>query len=210
MMEVEFDILNMDGWISSVASNNLCSIKILDCIPWQGIGGQARFSLTSNNGSKVLKEISQHPDISSIEAEELNDGTIHGSVGMRNCGLIRTILSSGCFLELASSEGDGIVRMKITSGSEGSIPALIKKLDEMGLIVEIRRLSRMRAEPRLNRHQEELVKRALDEGYYDIPRRITAKQLAEKCDVATSTLRESLVRAERAALKKYLEINDEH
>jgi predicted DNA binding protein len=75
----------------------------------------------------------------------------------------------------------------------------------MGLVVEIRRLAMKKVVPRLSRHQEEIVRLALREGYFDIPRRITTKELAMKCEIPVSSLREILTRAERNVFQAYLD-----
>ncbi len=204
MMEVVLDVMNMEGWINDIASRYLSPITIIDCIPWRGTGGQAIFRIPEGRGESMIQAIRSHPEVTTADVEEVEDGCLVGTVGMRNCLIIRRILESGCFMECARAEGDGIVRFKILVGVEGSIPGLIKRLNEMGLVIEIRRLTRMEEIGSVTKRQKELITLALEKGYFDYPSKVTIKELSEISHVSPSTLREVLTRAEKNILIEYI------
>jgi len=204
MMEIVLDIMNMEGWINDIASRYLSPVTIIDCIPWRGKGGQAIFRIPEGKGGSMVQAIRSHPEVTTADVEEVENGCLVGTVVMLNCMIIRHILDSGCFMECARAEGDGIVRFKILVGIEGSMPALMKKLNEMGLVVEIRRLTRMEEIGSVTRRQRELVTLALEKGYYDYPSKVTIKELSEFCHISPSTLREILTRGEKNMLIEFL------
>ncbi len=204
MMQAVLDVMNMETWMNDIASNYLCPVTIIDCIPWRGKGGQAIFRIPEGKGERMIQDIRSHPDVTSLDVGEVRGGCLIGTVGMKSCMLIRQILECGCFMECARAEGDGIVRFKILAGKEGSIPELIKKFNEMGLVVEIRRLTRMEEIGGVTKRQRELVSLALAHGYFDYPSKITIKELSEICHVSPSTLREVLIRAEKNILVEYM------
>lgn len=71
----------------------------------------------------------------------------------------------------------------------------------------IKRCGPARVRPRrlLTPRQEEVLARAVAEGYYRVPRDITLVQLARKCGVSTSSLSEILRRAEGRVIQSYAE-----
>jgi predicted DNA binding protein len=55
----------------------------------------------------------------------------------------------------------------------------------------------------LTSRQRNIVEIALEEGYFDYPRRITLRQLSKKVGVSASTVSEVLRRAEKKILSAY-------
>lgn len=53
----------------------------------------------------------------------------------------------------------------------------------------------------LTDRQREMMEAAIDQGYYEVPRRVTLTHLAERLHVAKSTLSETLARGERHLLE---------
>ena len=207
MLEAEFTVGNMGGWLNDIAQKYLSTVVIVDCIPWRGKGGQAIFEIRDPKGhaSSIVKDIREHPDIVSIDINEPEGGRLRGAIGMNNCGLIRVIMSSGCFLEHATAVGDGKVLFKVTMGSDGSLSNLFRKLDEMGLSHELQSLSRTSEMEPLTRKQEEVLRMALGRGYFDYPKRIKAGDLAKLCGVSKPTLDEILSRGQRNILRRHFD-----
>jgi predicted DNA binding protein len=203
MMEVVFDVMNMEGWIADVSAKHLRTITIEDCIPWGECGGQAIFRV-DGDCPEIVEDIRHHRDISSMDVDAALPVS-RGTVGMNRCGFIRLIIGSGCFLEKAEAAGDGRVRFKVIAGSEGSIPDLITGIERLGLVVEMRRLVRVDDSQSVTPRQLELVRAAVRLGYYDTPRRVTVKELAEQMHMSPSTLGEMLRRAERNIILTYLQ-----
>jgi len=57
----------------------------------------------------------------------------------------------------------------------------------------------------LTERQRELFERAVREGYYEVPRRTTHRELAEKLGVSTATVSEHLQRVESKLVDEYVE-----
>jgi predicted DNA binding protein len=207
MIEAEFTVGNMGGWINDIAQKYLSTVVIVDCIPWRGKGGQAIFEIRDPKGRApyIIKDIKEHPDIISIDINDPEGGSLRGAVGMHNCDLIRIIMSSGCFLEHATAVGDGRILFKVTMGSDGSQSKLFHKLDEMGLSHELQSLSRLSERETLTKKQEEVLRVALEKGYFDYPKRIKAGDLARLCGISKPTLDEILSRGQKNLLKMHFD-----
>jgi hypothetical protein len=100
MTIAEFSVSGMTAWINDIAQKYLATVRIIDCIPWGSKGGQAIFEIEGSKGRAVymIKDIKEHPDITSIDMNPPEGGKLRGMVGMSNCAIIRMMLSAGCFL----------------------------------------------------------------------------------------------------------------
>lgn len=205
MMEVTFDVLNMESWVNDIASKYRTTVRILDCVPWRRTGAQAVFEVVDGKGGQMLEDIRSHREIDALDVDGDGLGRVTGAVVLKDCTMIRLVLWAGCLLEQVKAEGDGKVEFKVLAGTEGSIPVLVRALVGMDLAVEIKQLVRYGEETRVTGRQRELVKLALDQGYYDYPRRVSVKELAERSNMAPSTLAEILRRAQKNILLDYFD-----
>lgn len=205
MTVAEFSVNGMNAWINDISQKYLVTVRIIDCIPWGARGGQAIFEIEGSRGRAMymIKDIKEHPDITSIDMSPPEGGRLRGMVGMNNCAIIRLMLSAGCFLESAVAHGDGKVRFRVAVGSEGSLSELFHTLEARGINAELLSLSRTDECDQLTEKQERVVRLALEKGYFDTPRRITAKELARTLGITPATFGDMLKRGERNLLRSY-------
>lgn len=206
-MEAEFSIRGMRFWITDLAADRSCSVTVTECIPWRKKGGQALFEVNGLEGdaAEAMDEVRARPEIISLEVVESSEGRVVGSVAMRELWIIWAIVDCGCFLESAWSNGDGLAYFRVLSGSEGSLPNLIKAISSRGVTIEISRINRTVDRPVLTRKQEKLLRLALERGFFDYPRRVTLDELALMSGMSTSTVAETIKRGERNILKSFFE-----
>jgi predicted DNA binding protein len=205
MMEAEISIKGMRFWIVDIAAQFPSTVTVTECIPWRKRGGQALFTIGGFEGdvSPIIDSIRQHPEITSMDASERSDGQIVGSVAMKECWIIWTLVDCGCFLESAWSDGDGKAYFRILAGSEGSLPNLIRSVGSRGVDIEIIRIAQTSERPGVSRKQEKVIRLALEKGYFDYPRKITLEDLGKLCNMSTSTVFEIIKRGEKNILKQY-------
>lgn len=205
MTTAEFSVNGMSAWINDISQKYLATVRIVDCIPWGAQGGQAIFEIEGSWGRAVymIKDIKEHPDVTSVDMNLPEGGRLRGMVGMSNCAIIRMMLSAGCFLETAVADGDGKVRFRVAVGSEGSLPVLFRKLEARGINAELLSLSRTEDQDPLTERQEEVVRLALEKGYFDTPRRITGRDLAKMCGITPAAFGDMIKRGERNLLRSY-------
>ena len=116
---------------------------------------------------------------------------------------LRALTGSDCFLTTASSLDDGRVEWKLITGAEGSLAELVEKLELYGCEVELKSTTHLTKKTLLTTRQEEIVRAAFEKGYYDFPKKITIKELANIFDISPSTLNEILQRGERKVMRWY-------
>lgn len=208
MMEVTFDITNMTMWMDDIAVKYHTTVTVQDCIPWRGESGQSLVHVPCSKPRELVEDLRAHPGISNVDVE-VYDGEVVGTLVIKECRIIRWILSAGCFLEYVKADGDGKVQFKVLSGNDGSIPDLIKQLKAVGMLLDIKRLKRYDEVFLTTKNQREMVRTALEKGYYDYPCRVSVKQLAEQFQISESTMRETLRRAHRNILMEYFRERNE-
>ena len=116
------------------------------------------------------------------------------------------ILKSGVHIRPPLELKDGYIKVNII-GTAASINKFFndsEKLDKVSM--EITRKSELRflTKSKLTKRQVSILKEAIRLGYYDLPRRIRTSELAEKLNLAPSTLTEHLRKAENRIIKDYL------
>ena len=126
-----------------------------------------------------------------------------GSIVTNKCVACKAVTGSDCFLTSASSLGDGRVEWKLITGGEGSLADLVDKLKASGCEVELRSTTHLTKKTLLTSRQEEIAKAAFEKGYYDFPKKITIKKLANIFNISPSTLNEILQRGEKKVMRWY-------
>lgn len=80
---------------------------------------------------------------------------------------------------------------------------LLKEFIDSKIEVKVMKVVKVKQGSIITARQEQIVKIALETGFYDFPRRITLRKLAEKLNVSPSTLSEILRRAEKNIIETY-------
>ncbi|MFB6254897.1 MAG: helix-turn-helix domain-containing protein [Halobacteriaceae archaeon] len=117
--------------------------------------------------------------------------------------LLFPIQGSGTPLEMPFIIKEGQAEWEITAPQE-KLSKLGAQLEEFNIPFVVNEIKQeISNEQLLTAKQEDLIKTAVEEGYYDTPREITLTELAELCDMAKSTCSEILHRAEGKIIKEF-------
>ncbi len=106
-------------------------------------------------------------------------------------------------------EPDGTARLHL-EGAKSPLENLLKDLSHGQHQAELQSLrddeaSSGPSEGLITERQREVLSVALEEGYYEIPRSITLRELSEILETSSATLSEILRRTERRLAEHYLE-----
>lgn len=206
MREVVLRIKMSDSWMAEIGTKYDRPVKFLDCMPYDGSGGKGLIEIdcAEEDMKELIEIIRNHPNVSKIDISPSPDGGVIGSVVCHNkCAACKSLMGSNCFLMSASSGNDGYIEWKLLAGKEDSLSRLIQKLKEFGCEVDLVTSRRLNKKRMLTGRQEEIIRIALMEGYYDIPKRTSINKLATSFNVAPSTLAEIIQRAERKIIGQY-------
>jgi predicted DNA binding protein len=205
MMEVILKIRMPDNWVKDVGKKISKPIRFLECMPYGDTGGRGLIEITGEEDkiTDIIDKIKEHPDVCRVDISPLKDGGVLGSIITNKCMACKALTGSNCFLTSALSLDDGRVEWNLITGGEGSLNELTEKLRAYGCEVELKRTTKLSKKTMLTNRQEEIVKAAFEKGYYDYPKKITIKELANVFDVSPSTLNEILQRGEKKVMRWY-------
>jgi len=205
MMEASLTILIPDSWVKDIGQKFPTPIKFVDCMPYGEGGGRGLIEIEDDPDvtEAVIEEIESHPNVYRVEVSHFGDGKISGSVITNKCVACTALTGSECFLTSARSIGEGKVEWRIMTGGEGSFATLVKNLKSVGCEVQINKVNHVGDHDIMTRRQEEIVKAALERGYYDYPRRTTIRKLARELNISHSTLGEILQRGEKNIVESF-------
>lgn len=146
------------------------------------------------NAWEVLEKLPSHCEgvsISSKEAKVL--------IKEHTCLVAIPILESGCVITGVDVSESELV-WSIICDDEGFI-ALLENLE--GVDFELIYKGKPSGKDEITYREEEILKIALEKGYFDFPKRVKLEQLAEFFGIAPSTLSEILRRGQKKVLEKY-------
>jgi predicted DNA binding protein len=207
MMEVTLTLRIPESWFEDVAPLLNRPVKVLQSVPDGVDGGRGLIEIHGDDESThaIVEAIRAHPSVCHVEFIPLPEGGVLGQVVTSKCAACKALTGVDCFLLSATSRTDGRVDWKLLTGGEGSLKELVDRLVAGGCEVDIRRARRPEIHRTLTERQEEILRMALQAGYYDQPKRATIKELARRARIAPSTFQEILQRAERKVMIGSLE-----
>ena len=124
-------------------------------------------------------------------------------VNNKDCKLSRIISDSGCFLTSGKYHDRNKIIMTIMGPNTTYLQNLIENIRANGYQVEKLSSSSSSFETMLSSKQEEALKLAFDNGYYEVPRRINLDQLSKMMGCTKSTLDITLRNAENKIISYY-------
>lgn len=206
MFEVEVSITPQRSWVHSVSAKRNVIVKILDCKPVKRSGAvQELFEILvgEDHVNEVLSALKTDPNVSGLEVIDVRNGRIKGTLISHTCSACRILATSRCFLVSSALNQDGTISW-IMLGNKSAIRSLLSNLEKSGVKFTLKRLERAKTLDLLTKRQEEVLLLAFDLGYFDHPRRVDLRTLADMLDLTPPTLSELLRRAQKKVIAEYL------
>lgn len=194
-------------WVGDLSRRHPeATFRVLSVFP-QPDSGVALAEVTAPDVAEVVTELSEYDDVTETEVLQHRDDTVLVQFETREPVLLVPVRNARTPLELPFSVADGTVSWEVTASSD-RLSSLGDQLRELGIEFDVRSVQEvMEAEGMLTPTQHQLVETAVEEGYYETPRRCTLTDLAETADIAKSTCSETLHRAEGKIVTEFV---DEH
>jgi len=160
-----------------------------------------------------LAELKKHKKVASVERR--NDFILVHAVHplSRESEAVIEIYYSPKFIKLKPDKisRDGWEYIEIACIDKGELVQLLKSAKKLyhGEIFSLKRgtpksLTNLELSPELSKKQEEVLALALEEGYYEYPRKITLPELAGQLNKSYSTFQEHLSKAEGKLVSFFL------
>jgi len=117
------------------------------------------------------------------------------------CLIAYPILESGCIINRVEIEDNSILWDVICD--DDSFVKLIRELESYEVDFEIVYKGTPEKDYEITYREEEVLKIALEKGYFDFPKKIKLEELAAYFGIAPSTLSEILRRGQKKVLERY-------
>ncbi len=207
MIEASITIEMPDTWVKDIEDKFPAPINFIECMPYGESGGKSLVEIrgTPTNADEIIKEISSHPTVYKADISHFGEGRLSGSIVTNSCVACRALTGTDCFLTRARSCPNGKVEWRVTSGENNSLGNLIDKLNESGCTVQVNSITKISGQNVVTKRQEEILRFAMKQGYYEYPRKTTIRELASMLNISPSTLGEILQRGERNIVEAFFE-----
>jgi predicted DNA binding protein len=209
MREIILQLKAPHTWVSEITAKHPSKIRILDCKPSETKDGIRQLVEVTSDPSQlvqIVNEIKTSPLVEEAYVVETRRGKVLGSL-LTKSAFCSSMMSSEAFCRTclfhSRVKPDGTVEWTLAFTGREALNGLLDHLKGEKVDVKILRLSSVADVENLTEHQRSIVETALEEGFFDYPRRITLRGLAKKTGVSASSASEVLRRAEKKILSGY-------
>jgi predicted DNA binding protein len=194
-----------DVWIGDVSRNHPdARVRILAAIA-EGEAGVGLAEVNATNLAAVVTEMSAAESVTDIDVLARREEEAVVQFETDEPLLLMPIQDAGIPLEMPFDIEDGEVTWELTAPQD-RLSALGDQLDAFGIGFTVEYVRQhVESERPLTDRQRRLVVEAVEQGYYDTPRRCSLTDLADAVGIAKSTCSETLHRAEEGIIKRYVE-----
>ena len=197
-----------ENWIKEMEKGHSALIKIMDIKKGpeekkQPVQNFVEISSTKLSSEELIKSLGGTTGIQSIDVVPVSPHRVIGAITTEHCPICSTLSGLNCSLLSATTRGDLKMDWKILVSGEDTLKDLTNRLDSKGVVYKIVDLDKLVEKEDLTTRQEQIVKMALNLGFYEFPKKIRLVDLSEKLGISPGTLSEILRRAEKHILMKY-------
>jgi predicted DNA binding protein len=182
-------------------------VRILDTIPYGEGGCQdlVEMKLNDENLDEIVDFLEGLPDMGTVNMEIVEGKKAIGVIQCVMCFACRDVIESNCFLISAHTKANNKLEWTVVSSDNQCMKDLIEALGKHGASPEVVKMKKIKDEEMLTENQEKIVRTAYERGYYDFPKRIGVKELADMFEISTATLSEILRRGQRKIIESYFD-----
>lgn len=156
-----------------------------------------------------------------VDVVERTPGTMVVRCRCRADGVVGAIVAHGCTILWPAVYARGTELYTVVAPTRERMDNLVRRLREMGEVT-LERVSEVPAHALdvsvsladvttgLTERQLAVLRRAVEQGYYDSPRRVSADALAVSFGVSRSTFQEHLRKAEQRVLARFADVLAHH
>ncbi|WP_202319452.1 helix-turn-helix domain-containing protein [Archaeoglobus neptunius] len=181
------------GALNEIMENAVMRVEGLSKID-SNVKGLLR--VKAENVQNVLSNLPSYCEGVSLSAKEAKV-----LIREHTCFVSYPILESGCIITNVEIKDSTLV-WNIVCDDE-SFLSLLSKLEEAEVTFDIIYKGKPNDKSEITYREEEILKVALERGYFDFPKKVKLEELAEYFSIAPSTLSEILRRGQKKVLEKY-------
>lgn len=206
MIEVRLLVDTPENWIKSLNRSHSALVKIMDAKPSESeriVQDFVEISSTKASADQLIDSLNASKDIKETDLVRLGPHTVMGTITTQNCPVCSTLSGLNCSLLSAKTRDDNKMEWRLILSGNDTLKKVTDRLESQRIGYEIEGLARLNSIKDLTSRQEEIVRMALDMGYFEFPKKIKLEELSERLGVSAGTLSEILRRAEKNILVRY-------
>jgi len=201
MIEAMLSVKIPEMWVCEITEKYPIRLRFLSCMPFE-TGGRAVIEVHGEE-SILEKALAEIPSCATMVSTVKGRRTISCEGKAQDCEACKYIIMSGCFLVTPFGGEKGYMDWLLVTNKKESISFLIENLKNMGCDVKIKRMTDLSEKKILTERQEDIIKYALENGYFEFPKKIGIRQVAQKFDVSIATISEILRSAQQKIVGQY-------
>lgn len=201
MIEAELSVA-APGWMRDLSAKYTSKISLLGCIP--SVHGRVRdlveFTAPREKLGRLEEALKSNPELRELDVAPRGGNKLLATLAT-NCPVCDSLTGSECFLISARVEGEKINLVLLANGHK-PLRKLARRLRSRGLGVEVGRTVELKGRG-LTSRQEEILKIAMEKGYFDYSKKTSIRELAALFGVSIATLSEILRAGQKKILTSY-------
>lgn len=166
-------------------------------------------SVTMKGDEKILntaiEEIRQHPSVGGVTVKTRQPGSATFIVDVVKCRACEVLMKAKAFMVFPVGIRKGRMKWLLITDDNPTVGKIVDTLEDCGCEVKIERVTPLGERGILTERQEELVRVALDSGFFDFPRKMGSLELARKLGISVSTLSEIMRATQRRIFSEYFQ-----
>ncbi len=206
MIEVHLLVDAPGNWVKAMNTGHSALIKIMDVKGTDKgpeIQNFVEISSSTVSADKLIKTLGKSTDIKDIDLVRLDHHRVMGTITTQSCPVCSTLSGLNCSLLSASTKETGMMEWKLLLSGNDTLKKVTDRLASQNIKYEIQSVEQISSRKDLTTRQEQIVKMALELGYFEFPKKIRLEELSERLGISAGTLSEILRRAEKNILTMY-------
>jgi len=201
MIKATLKVTGVSCWAENLAKKSHATINVRSCRPNSEFNSvQNWVEILAEKGKIDVIQDEIKDQVISSTIVKVREGKAFGVVVSPKCAAAEAMRDLTCTVASHTVERDGSIKLEIVAGGKDTLEKIIDRFRSNGAEVIVSKLTSNVEDEKLTDRQEQIVRKALEMGYFEYPRKIRQKELADACGVSSSTLAEVLRRAERNIL----------
>ncbi len=178
--------------------------KVIEQQPLDGGWRNQFFRISADNKAGEIESfLKTEKSFHELRIIKSGDGLIYGTALVK-CGKACGIEEAGpCILRSVSTGSDGRVIWSLI-GTSTALQKFMRRLSERGIMYETLEMRVVKPKGGLTSRQELMIKAALELGFFDYPKKIHVKELAQLFGITPATFTETMRKALKKIVKEHV------
>ena len=204
-MEAKIAFMAPNAWREEIINRYDAQITVLDWLQDDECCCRVyvEIAVEPDRSEKVLEELRSNPAVQDEDLVQAGPGRIKGAITTDECLGCCSAIGTGVFQISGVMDRDGRIVQTVVAGDRETIERIVSNMEEHGHEVTLVKLATLEIEEVLTSRQEDILRYAMEEGYFDDPKRITLVELAKEFDVSNSTISEMLRKSQRKLMGEF-------